>query len=265
MLIDWFTVFAQIANFLILIALLKYFLYGRIIRVIDQRQQDIAGCLDDAQQKQEHARQQAEASLEKNRQLDSQRQRMLSEAKQEANTRRHEWTCEARQQVDQLRRRWEQTVEQQKQQFLQDLRTRVGAQVFEVARRALADLTGVALQERLVETFIQRLQQIQGAEHQHVTEAIDESSEPMTVYSSLEIPDRQRGQIVETLHRYTGVDRTVRFERDRDMICGIELRSGGHAIGWSIDTYIDTLLETVDQALRKPAGQEISTPTQSNT
>lgn len=253
MLIDWFTVFAQIANFLILVALLKYFLYGRIIRVIDQRERDITARLDDAQQKQEHARQQAEASLEKNRQLDTERQHMLSEAKQEADARRNEWTHEARQQVDQLQRRWEQTVEQQKQQFLQELRQRTGAQVFDVARRAMADLTGVGLQERLVETFIQRLQQLDEDEHRRVAGAINGSSEPITVYSSLEIPDHQRGPLVETLQRYVGVDRNVRFERDRDMICGIELRSGGHAVGWSIDAYLDTLLETV--------GQEISIPT----
>jgi len=36
-LIDWFTVIAQIINFLVLVYLLKRFLYGPIIRVIDER------------------------------------------------------------------------------------------------------------------------------------------------------------------------------------------------------------------------------------
>ena len=34
MLIDWFTVFAQVVNFLILIAILKRFLYGPIIKAM---------------------------------------------------------------------------------------------------------------------------------------------------------------------------------------------------------------------------------------
>jgi F-type H+-transporting ATPase subunit b len=37
-LIDWFTVVAQIVNFLILVALLKHFLYDRIIRAMDKRE-----------------------------------------------------------------------------------------------------------------------------------------------------------------------------------------------------------------------------------
>ena len=42
MLIDWFTVVAQIVNFLILVALLKRFLYGPLIRAIDARENGIA-------------------------------------------------------------------------------------------------------------------------------------------------------------------------------------------------------------------------------
>ncbi len=37
MLIDWFTIIAQIINFLVLVALLKYFLYGRILQAMDRR------------------------------------------------------------------------------------------------------------------------------------------------------------------------------------------------------------------------------------
>ena len=51
MLIDWFTVCAQIVNFLVLVALLKHFLYGPILRAMDAREQTIAGRLAEAQQK----------------------------------------------------------------------------------------------------------------------------------------------------------------------------------------------------------------------
>ena len=42
MLIDWFTVAAQIVNFLILVYLLKRFLYGPLIRAMDAREKRIA-------------------------------------------------------------------------------------------------------------------------------------------------------------------------------------------------------------------------------
>ncbi len=51
MLINWFVVAAQIINFLILVALLKRFLYGPIVAAMTAREDKIAGRLKEAQQK----------------------------------------------------------------------------------------------------------------------------------------------------------------------------------------------------------------------
>jgi F-type H+-transporting ATPase subunit b len=48
MLIDWFTVGAQVLNFLILVWLLKRFLYKPILHAIDEREKRIAKELADA-------------------------------------------------------------------------------------------------------------------------------------------------------------------------------------------------------------------------
>ena len=50
MLIDWFTVVAQIVNFLVLVLLMKYFLYGRLIRTIDERQKRIVARFAEAEE-----------------------------------------------------------------------------------------------------------------------------------------------------------------------------------------------------------------------
>ena len=42
MLIDWFTVLAQIVNFLVLVGLLKRFFFGRLIQAVDGRERRIA-------------------------------------------------------------------------------------------------------------------------------------------------------------------------------------------------------------------------------
>ena len=45
MLVNWFTVFAQIVNFIILIYLLKRFLYGPIIRAMEEREKKMVTAL----------------------------------------------------------------------------------------------------------------------------------------------------------------------------------------------------------------------------
>ena len=55
MLIDWFTVLAQIVNFLILVALMKRFLYGPLVAAIDAREQSIDTRLAEAARKEREA------------------------------------------------------------------------------------------------------------------------------------------------------------------------------------------------------------------
>jgi len=47
--IDWFVFFAQIVNFLLLVWLLKKFLYGRIINAIDTREAKIKATFEEAE------------------------------------------------------------------------------------------------------------------------------------------------------------------------------------------------------------------------
>ena len=55
MLINWFTVCAQAINFLILVWLLKRFLYKPILHAIDEREKGIATQLADAEAKKAEA------------------------------------------------------------------------------------------------------------------------------------------------------------------------------------------------------------------
>ncbi len=73
MLIDWFTVGAQGLNFVILVWLMKRFLYGPILHAIDAREKRIADELADADaQKAEASRERGEFQR-KNEELDQQR------------------------------------------------------------------------------------------------------------------------------------------------------------------------------------------------
>ena len=67
MLIDWFTIGAQVLNFLILVWLLKRFLYKPILHAIDAREKRIAKELADADAKQSRSRKGARRVPEKER------------------------------------------------------------------------------------------------------------------------------------------------------------------------------------------------------
>ena len=96
MLIDWFTVIAQILNFLLLVVLLKHFLYGPILAAMDTRQQTIAQQLEEAKAAKREAEHEAEVHREKSLRVDIDRQALLAQAKIEAEEQRKALITQAR-------------------------------------------------------------------------------------------------------------------------------------------------------------------------
>ena len=100
--IDWFTVGAQALNFLILIWLMKRFLYQPILHAIDEREKRIAKELPDADAKRDEAQKEREEFQHKNEEFDQQRATLLSKATDEVKVERQRLLDEARKSADAL-------------------------------------------------------------------------------------------------------------------------------------------------------------------
>jgi len=102
MLIDWFTVGAQALNFLILVWLMKRFLYKPILNAIDTREKLIAAELADAAAKKPKHKKDRDEFQHKNEEFDQQRAGLLGKATDEAKAERQRLLEEARKAADAL-------------------------------------------------------------------------------------------------------------------------------------------------------------------
>ena len=249
MLIDWFTVIAQIINFLVLVYLLKRFLYGPIIKAMDKRQEKIALRLEGARKKKEEAEQEAKLFLKKNKEFDSRYEEMLSQIKKEVETRKVELIKEARSRVDADMARWYGAIQKEKETFLQDIRRRAMKHTCAIARRAIKDLSNADLENRITSIFIERLQNIDSNEREALAQAIKHSMEGIRVNSAFEIPEELAKKIVQLLQKLTIDPVAVRFEILPELICGIELKLHGRKISWNIADYLESFEESMRAAI----------------
>ncbi len=157
MLIDWFTVAAQIVNFLILVWLLKRFLYRPILDAIDSRERRIAKELADADAKKSAAQQERDEFQRKNDEFDQQRTTLLNAAREEAHAERQRLLDDARKAADDLLAQRQTALRNDARNLNQELSLRTQQEVFAIARKALSDLADANLEARMVETFIHRL------------------------------------------------------------------------------------------------------------
>ena len=239
MLIDWFTVLAQIINFLVLVYLLKRFLYGRIIRAMDERERKIALRLEEAQGRKEEAEQEKALFKEKNKALEDSRQAMVAEMKEEVDARRKALMQEVRSQVDTVRADWHTAIAREKESFLHDLRQRAGKHTCEIARRALKDLSNMDLEHHIIRVFAGRVRHVEGDELQAFKEALSKSGGKIRIRSAFEVPDELVQEIMAALKVHVS-EPVLHFEISPDVLCGIELALHGRKIAWSLEDYLDT-------------------------
>ena len=254
MLIDWFTVGAQVINFLVLVWLLKRFLYRPILDAIDAREQRISAELADADAKRAEAKQERETFQRKNQVFDEQRAALLAQATDAAKSERQRLLDEARQAADALRDKRQEALRQEADQLNQALRRRTQQEVFAIARKTLTDLAGASLEARLVEVFIERLGAMDGDARAEFVEALKTTFDPVRVRSAFELPPAQRVLIQAALNGAFETEVSVQFDAGPDLVGGIELTANGQRIGWSIADYLKSLEQGVGELLNEQSG-----------
>jgi F-type H+-transporting ATPase subunit b len=251
MLVDWFTVAAQVVNFVILVWLLKHFLYQPILHAIDAREQRIALSLADAAAKEAEARTERDAFRSKNEAFDQQRAARLSQAIDEAKAERQRLLDEARQAAEVLRAKRQDALQREQQSLNDEIARRTRAEVFAIARKTLSDLAGASLEARMSEVFSRRLRKLNDDAKEDLAEALNTASAPALVRSAFELPAEQRAAIRTALNETLAADIQVRFDTAPDVISGIELTTNGQKVAWSIADYLASLENSVGELLEK--------------
>ncbi len=251
--IDWFVLLAQIFNFLLLMYLLKRFLYGRIIKAMDDREAKIAARFAEADELKVQANEAAELYEKRNQLLNEKKEQLLNEATMAADAKRKELMEKVRVEVDQVKLRWQDMLIREKEAFFYDLRQRAAKQLYATARKALADLADADLEERIVDEFLRRVKMLDAEKSIQIRKAISGGGNNVTIQSAFTISASRQTQIEEVLKKQITNGFTLRYLREPDIVSGIELRVNGHKIAWSLNEYLETLVESLTETLQKEA------------
>ncbi len=249
MLIDWFTVAAQLLNFAILIGLLKRFLYQPVLDAIATRERSIAAQLAEAAASKALAHEQQTEYRKKNQSFDNQRADLLRQATDAASAEGSRLQQQARETAEAAKTQRTKALLEETQRLHTDLALRTQEQAFNISRKVLGDLTSTTLEQQMCEVFLQRLQAAQGPAMTLLREALRAMSQadPAVLRSAFPLPQPQQDRIRAALHTTCGQPIALRFETASELVSGIELRARGHKLAWSIDEYLQVLSADLPQ------------------
>lgn len=251
MLIDWFTVIAQAVNFLILVWLLKRFLYAPILNAIDAREKRIKAELADADAKKAEAELAREEFRRRNEEFDGQRAAMMNQVTIDAAAERGRLLDAARTDSDKLRARQQDALRHEYQGLSAEIANRTRIEVFAIARKTLMDLAGVSLEASMVEVFVHRLRELDD----ETGRLFKSSPSPVLVRSAFDLSLAQRATIEAAVKDALAIENQVRFEIAPELVSGIELVMQGQKIAWSISDYLFSLDKGLGELLKAQAMQ----------
>ena len=259
--IDWFTLMAQIVNFLILLWLLKHFLYGRIIAAMDKREQRIKDDLEEVAHKREEAEAAHQEYTKSKQGLDRRHGQLLEDAREEAEKKRKELIEQARRDVEVTATSWRETLSKEKDLFYKELRRRTARQVYDVSRDVLSDLATSKLEEQIIRAFIRHLKNTDAQTRDEIKQSLESSDGEMTITTTFEPAGDIREELTGVLKKSFGDKAKPKFEISDEVICGIVMKTRSRKLSWSFADYVDRqeskVLESLEQTTERQESKEV--------
>ena len=157
MLINWFTVLAQIVNFLILIYLLKRFLFKPILGAMAEREKKMVDVLNRAEAAEEKAKNRARELEAEKTAFEQEREKLMAGTRVQVEKWREETTEAVRNEVKALRNAWVADMNRERQAFLDGLKQRMVEQVMHMGEKVLRDLADQRLNRQVLQVFLEKV------------------------------------------------------------------------------------------------------------
>jgi F-type H+-transporting ATPase subunit b len=225
---------------------MKRFLYKPILHAIDERDKKIAAELANADKMKSDAENESAEFKKKNEEFDKQRAELMQKVVDETNTERQRLLDEARKAAQAWSAKREETQVSDSRNLSQSIARRTQQEVFAISRKALADLAGASLEERLKDVFTRRLLELDDGAKAVLAKALKGTSDPALVRSAFDMNPEQRAAIQEALNKCFSAEVQIRFETAPNLIGGIELMTNGQKVAWSVTDYLASMQKAVE-------------------
>jgi F-type H+-transporting ATPase subunit b len=255
---DLFTLVAQIVNFVVLLVLLRIFLYGPVRSVMQRREQRIAEDREAARRAREEAEREKERLAREREELERRRRQRERELDDEIAERREARLEEVEEQAREARRALADAIERERDEALATLRRRSAELLTDEVRRALAELADASLERRSAAVFGRRIGELDEERREELRRAAEEG--PVRIASAFEPDEELREELTGAVRELLGAGSEPTFERDPELGFGVALQVGGVRVGWTAQGYAQGLEEAFGDALAELRGEPVAAP-----
>ena len=238
--IDWITFFAQIVNLFILVWLLKKFLYHPILNAIDKRQAQIAERVRSAKEASEKAAAEYQTYLQKTEEFDKNTQKMFDEASAKVIQYQQEQEAKIHEQAQALQQKMQADLEREKESLQLEMRNQIATSFSLVARKIMTDLSGITPIEQAATLFQNKIRKLDKKQLSLLKKKA-KNQKDIYIYSSDSLKKEQTEMLSNFIQKHFDLttQQMIRFQKNPDLILGLELVIGDMTLDWNIKSYFE--------------------------
>ncbi|HLF91346.1 MAG TPA: F0F1 ATP synthase subunit B [Anaerolineales bacterium] len=231
----------QLVNFLVIFVVLRVWVYGPILNLLDKRRETIAQGLEDARVAAE-ARANAEKDAEK---ILAEAQAKASQVVKEATERAENATRDIRVAAEadaaKIRETAAADADQERVRILGDLRSQVAALAIAATQKLLNESLDEKRQHSLIQEFFSGVQSGKVT----VLEGASVAGASAEVTSALPLTEVEQGAVKRDVLAKAGADTTVAFRVDPAILGGLVIRVGDKVVDGSVAGQLGSLRESL--------------------
>ena len=255
--IDFFTLCAQIINLLILLFLLKKFLYLPILKVLEERK----ALLENEYKVAEIARKKAEvlekSAQEKYSEIEHEKQKILAQSHEKADVLEQKLTAEAEQEFKKARQKWKDKLVSEQSTFDLALQNLIAEYFQKFATGALDQMADISLNELFLNKLMQKISaQKQDKKSEFVRDFLVSGELELVSAENLDAKTKQRFKDFIQKEFMLTENPKIKFSTDKNLICGVVLKNKEQMIEWNLAEYISEFSNNLNTAVSSLINKE---------
>jgi F-type H+-transporting ATPase subunit b len=224
MTIDWWTLFLQTVNFLLLVWLLQHFLYKPVRAVIERRRKLAEQSLLKAEATEQQAST-AKASFEaKSAELEKEREGAAEAARQAAEAEAKTIIADARKQADKILAQARKAADDSRATALANLKQEIVETAVKIAETILRKTANNDLNEVFLSHILDEIGALDQADRARINADLASDGGGVEVATSMKLTKAERDTWTKTLREQLDLRRAPNFTTEPDLIGGAELR-----------------------------------------
>lgn len=247
--INWSTVFFQTINFLVIVWILKRYLFAPVLSSMDKREKAIQSRLKEAEEARIEAEKEKKQLLKKIAEVENAKSDVIAEAHKKSEKEQALLIKYLNSEINAKKSAFDKQLVEEREALRMSISDIAGDVIVNTVSAALKDLANEDVQTVILENFIDKISKGKIEKSELISEFYDKSKH-IVVATSFKIGSKEEAKIKVALSQLIGKKiSNVEFKIDLSILCGIEVICDSLLIRFGMDTYISALKTNLDNAI----------------